>query len=356
MPDWSAATGMQLEMVQDALLSAFPVPQNFETFLQFRLNKFYPLLAPLHVTYQVGLAQVLLEARAANWLDELITAAQTKVPGNPKLKALRHLGDLTSTPTPPGKSLEDIVRNDGGFADIIPWIKRLDGLRAQMCRIECPVGQGVGTGWLVASDLLMTNGHVITRILSNARKPADYAFRFDYATDANGTNPGTTYRLANDWCLRSSPPSPLELGTGAAGPTGTELDYALLRLEQPVGTTMGPSGQQRGWVTIKQGTAVPAIGSIVLVLQHPSGSPLKLAIGAVAGPNGNGTRVAHSANTEGGSSGSPCFDAKLELFALHNSGDPLYDGVHGAAHQNHAVPIEAILATMYGTPVPKFWA
>jgi hypothetical protein len=354
MPDWSKATGMQLEMVKDALLDAFPEPEDFKTFLLLRLDKTYSRLAGGGVSYEVGVVQVLTQAKAANWLEDLIVQAQRKVPGNSNLKALRQLGDLTAIPTPAGTSLEDIVRK-GGFADVVPWIQRLDRLRGQICRIEWPIGQGVGTGWLVANDLLMTNGHVIAPILSKTRKSADYVCRFDYATNADGTNPGVTYSLASNWCLKSSPASPVELGTGAAGPTSAELDYALLQLAEPVGTTIGPSARQRGYITTRKATPVPSTGDIIFVLQHPLGDPLKLAIGVALGPKHDGTRVAHNANTVIGSSGSPCFDAKLELVALHNSGDPLYDGVRGAAKENHAVPLEAILATMYDTTMPKFW-
>ena len=93
-----------------------------------------------------------------------------------------------------------------------------------------------------------------------------------------------------------------------------------------MGTSDGANaaGGPRGFIATKRG-ATPGEKSVVFVLQHPLGDPLKLAIGVAKGPNANATRVLHDANTESGSSGSPCLNAKLELVALHNAGDPLYE-------------------------------
>jgi V8-like Glu-specific endopeptidase len=41
---------------------------------------------------------------------------------------------------------------------------------------------------------------------------------------------------------------------------------------------------------------------------------------AILGLNANRTRVLYNVNTQAGSSGAPCFNAKLELIALHHAG------------------------------------
>jgi hypothetical protein len=357
MPDWSNATGMQLAIVQEALLSAFPRPDELEMLLALQLDKSYAQLTAGSANYKYAVFQVLIDAKSKNWLDKLVKAARRENPGNGKLKAIDPLADLTSAPAPNGGKLEDIVRDDGGFQDVIPWVERLDKLRAQICRIECPVNQAVGTGWLVSDDLLLTNWHVVRRVLAGDRQPNDVICRFDYATSSTGTNDGITCGLAAKWCEAYSEASNVELGTGTEGPTETQLDYALLRLAKQMGTTVGANaaGGPRGFIATKRGTPSPAANSVVFVLQHPLGDPLKLAIGVAKGINGNTTRVMHDANTESGSSGSPCLNAKLELVALHNAGDPLYDGVIGTPTQNQAVPLEPILERLETQGAPKFW-
>jgi len=353
--DWNNATGMQLEVVHDALLHAFPTPEDFSTFLFLQLGRNYAALSGNKTKYSNGLVEVLQDAQSNGWLNDLIDAALKSKPQNPRLKVLRYLGDLTSAAPPAGRTLEDIVRKDGGFQNVLVWIRRLNEEVRKVCRIEYPINQGVGTGWLVANDLVLTNGHVAAPIIAGARKATDYHCRFDYATDTSGTNPGVSISLAEKAVLSSSPASPLELGTGTAAPTLGELDYALLRLSQNAGDTMSPLGSKRGWLATSRGRPIPSDGSILVVLQHPSGDPLKMDIGFVLGRNADGSRVTHNVTTVSGSSGSPCLNIKMELAALHNAGDPMYDGITGSAKENRAVPIEPILAKLDGEPVPKFW-
>jgi hypothetical protein len=316
MADWQNASGLQLQMIQDALLDAFPNPADLQMLLALRLNQNFAQIVGGGANYRFAVFQILIAAKAGNWLGDLIAAARLDNPGNVKLRALSPLTELTSAPPPVGRQLEDIVRTDGGFADVIPWIQQLNQLRSQVCRIEIPVNQASGTGWLV----------------------------------------GPTVPLAANWCVDSSPASPSELGDGPEGPSGDLLDYALLRLSRPVGTDVVSPGYTRGWIRTQRHTASPPANSIVFVLQHPDGDPLKLAIGTSRGPADDGTRVLHDANTLGGSSGSPCLNAKWEVVALHNAGDPLYDGVIGAPAQNQAVPIEPILAKLESHGAAKFWS
>ena len=62
----------------------------------------------------------------------------------------------------------------------------------------------------------------------------------------------------------------------------------------------------------------------------------------VIGVNANGTRLKYKVNTEGGSSGAPCFNTDWDLLALHHSGDPNFDSDHKPEY-NEGIPIEAIV-------------
>jgi hypothetical protein len=356
MSDWSDPNGLQLQALQEALLSAFPNPPDLEQLLAFKLDQSYVQITAGSANYRTAVFQVLMEAKAAGWLPALVAAVVKERPNNPKVKLLVRAYTLAAVPAPAGRSIEDIVRSDGGFQDALLWLGQMDRVMGQVCRVEHPVNQGVGTGWLVGSDLMLTNWHVVRGILAGTRKAADYACRFDYAAGPAGVGNGTVVKLAEKWLEASSPASPLELGEGDGDASEDHLDFALLRLASAVGNQPGPDAKTRGWIATARGTAMPPDDSILFVAQHESGNPLKLSMGSAKGANAGGTRLLHTANTLRGSSGSPCLNARVELVALHNSGDPLYDGAIGQPKTNRAVPIEPILARLDACHAPRFWA
>jgi len=51
------------------------------------------------------------------------------------------------------------------------------------------------------------------------------------------------------------------------------------------------------------------------------------------------SRVTYTTNTEGGSSGSPCFSQQLVPVALHHAGDPAYPHV---GRVNEGIPLSTI--------------
>jgi len=81
----------------------------------------------------------------------------------------------------------------------------------------------------------------------------------------------------------------------------------------------------------------------MLVLQHPRGRTLELAIGPVTGwvPERKNEIYQHWANTDEGSSGSPCFSVGWQLVALHHRADP-----QGGPRPNRAIAMSALLADM----------
>ena len=122
-------------------------------------------------------------------------------------------------------------------------------------------------------------------------------------------------------------------------PTAEQLDYALLRLATRVGDQQ-VGGATRGWIALPKAVLPLPVNAPILIVQHPAGAPMKLAMDteAVAGLNGNGTRLRYRTNTEPGSSGSPVFSIDWDLVALHHYGDPKYLN----PLFNQGVPIEMI--------------
>jgi hypothetical protein len=216
-----------------------------------------------------------------------------------------------------------------------------------VCFVDVP--QGGGTGFLVAKDLVLTNQHVIGPIMQRTVTRNDVRCRFDHRLTSDGVPVATGRRTdvglldTDEWLVDSAPPSASDRGSalGDAGPE--ELDYALIRLADPVGEepiggpTADPSAEPRGWITPPEPAPQLVGGNQVFMLQHPNREPLQLAIGEVSEFNAGGTRVRHTANSKNGSSGSPCLNADLQLVALHHAHDPAYP-----PQWNQAVPIELI--------------
>jgi len=157
------------------------------------------------------------------------------------------------------------------------------------------------------------------------------------------------YQLADtDWLIDHSPPSPYDLIPEPKDkvPFEEQLDYSLLRVKGAPGRD--PVGGQnrapvRNWIRVLAAAYDFPAESIVFIIQHPDGGPLQLAFDPITGLNSNKTRVWYKTNTEGGSSGSPCFNYNWDLIALHHSGDPNW---FRPPQYNEGIPFSAILALL----------
>ena len=83
----------------------------------------------------------------------------------------------------------------------------------------------------------------------------------------------------------------------------------------------------------------------IVIVQHPNGQPLKLAIDSEGVIEVTENRLRYRTNTEPGSSGSPVFDGRLQLVALHHAGDPDYSELH-LAEYNQGIPIAKVKASV----------
>ena len=334
-----------------------------------RFDVLYDTLTPQDAI-DVEYWNILVQVEAQGWLEALARAAHEAVPGNGQLADLMLDDGLTSgariiaaangTPSilaeTPKVRLERLVRDNSSFIDITQLLGRLSALEGQTCRIELEgvPPRAIGTGFLVGPDLVMTNQHVI----DGQAAGAPMICRFDYLVDAGGVQvrEGVAVPVAADWLVKASPPDPSDesLDEGDA-PAPDNLDFALIRLSRPVGDTPragdeGPDNRPRGWIGIDP-TLQVGQGDDLFILQHPEGTPLKLGVGRLTGLHGGGLRWRHDVATEGGSSGSPVFNRKLDLVGLHHAGDPNY---FRTALFNQAIPIDRIVGWLQGK-VDPFW-
>jgi len=314
--------------------------------------------------FHLQVAGLLKKANGQGWLPSLLGALQQHCPDAEELQEVIR----TALATAPGREVlalaaggkELPVKVQAELQDILPGGALVD-LRTMQRRVRCVCRidyadlspPGIGTGFLVGADLVLTNWHVIRRLeeAPEANKPEiakELRFRFDLleradAVEAKGR--ATSAKLGNGSpVLRSSPAAGIEIKAGAGEPGMDALDYALVRLAEHVGNDPVPggmTGETRGYIQLRTAMPQPAPDSALMVLQHPLRGELQFAIGKVLGPNGTGSRVKHTAATQRGSSGSPVLDAALGPVALHNGTRP---GTEQAKQPyNTAVPLVHIV-------------
>jgi hypothetical protein len=352
--------GKQWQELSEALRSAFNY-NRFLRLLQFRLEKSLQDIT-LASEFEQVVFDVIERAEAEGWTMRLITAARESAPDNLKLIAFAQQFELVSTDASRA-TLEQTIVETNSFLDVDAWLENAGRVEPCVCRIEVKLNgrMAYGSGFLVGPSLLVTNYHVMEAVILGEQGKTtssglsatrdDLVLRFDYKRlgDGDVVNPGVEHKLAENWLETSSPYSSADLkNAGDSLPAPNELDFVLARLEkaagnEKVGGSGEPESSARGWLEVPDSVHEFVPDSSLFILQHPEGAPLKLALDthSVIGVNANGTRVRHRTNTEGGSSGSPCFDENWNLVALHHSGDPNYDGINPPGY-NRAIPIAAI--------------
>lgn len=360
--------GADHKALADALEKAFPDFAKLNQMLTARLDQsLNGITAPgpmPDVTFEV-----VTFYKAKGHLLRLMAAARASQPDNAQLAFVTEKFKL-ATPTESVPQLEKIVKKTSVPFAVAIWRERLAKREACVCRIELPTNNGMayGTGFLVGADLVLTNHHVMAPAIAGRDKqftpggltadPARVVVRFDYKAldDKTPVNPGVEVKLAAEWHVDSSPHSVADTQAKPKQdtPTVDELDYALIRLAEPVGSEPIPLGKDtdrdakaRGWVELSEAAWPFAEQPTLYILQHPQGEPMALAMDLESKMemNGNQTRVIHQTGTKPGSSGSPCFNQFWDLIALHHAGDPAYPDLHPDAF-NEAVPISQIVARL----------
>jgi|GEM_PF-1848471 len=242
----------------------------------------------------------------------------------------------------------DVVRRQGGleravrgagYADTFVWASELMGIGHRMCRVRSRNGAGVvlGTGMLVAPDIVLTAYHVVEHLIGTSGGRTDMTLTFGLAETGNGPGRQEAYRPAEDWDVLHAPYSNADLAVDAGMPNPGELDFALVRLERPASGDATPSGR-RGVLDLERVGDPPGKDKLVLILQHPRGDNLKQAPGETMEPV-TPLRLRYDADTDSGSSGGLVLDMALTPIALHHAGDP---SSKIRAHYNQGIPLKLI--------------
>lgn len=195
--------------------------------------------------------------------------------------------------------------------DFLPVRYLADGvLRARaVCRIVTPVG--LGTGFLVASGVVMTNNHVLGR-----------------AAEAEGSVAEFNYEDGQTAVVVKFQPKRLFL-------TDVDLDFTLVAADtagltgvEPIALSRNPTG-----ITRNERAAI---------IQHPAGRPKEVALHNSEVTRVKDTVLHYRTDTEPGASGSPVFNDRWQLVALHHAGWIDADG----RATNEGVRVSSIVARL----------
>jgi V8-like Glu-specific endopeptidase len=189
-------------------------------------------------------------------------------------------------------------------------------LSKSVCRITYR-GHGIGTGFLVAENIIITNHHV----MPNEREGNEMAAEFDFQL-----NPPPDRSLRQSTSFACDPATFFLSSTLEENPAVpfSGLDFTLVALK-----TTG-SNQRR----IQEFNPVLLDGNIgkiikgesCVIIQHPEGRPKKVALKNAAFFSETHTRIIYETDTLPGSSGSMVVALGTgEIIALHHAGLPATD-------------------------------
>lgn len=323
--------GLRARLV-DALSSAFTTEELSE-FLVSRLERRLESITRLG-SLRAMVVDLVRTAETQGWLTEFIAKAHESRPGDATLAEVAEQVGLSLLSS--ANIISSITRHQKMTSrDPSVWRERLGTIEAQVCRIERR-GEGVGTGFLVGVDLVLTASHVVEELYSRRSASGELQVRFDYKVDRRGqaVTTGTMFGLDKDWLVAQR-----EYGEGP-----DQLDYAILRVSnspgaQPIGGARAEaSAALRKWIEVTARPPLVVPGEGLIMVHHLATGPLKLELDpkAVIAISPDNARVYHTLITDPGSSGAPCFNYNFELVAF-NSG--LRSHIDSAAPQRMGVGI-----------------
>ena len=171
-----------------------------------------------------------------------------------------------------------------------------------VARVSMFRGARTGTGFLISPDLFMTNHHVLP-----TPEHADAAvIEFEFEADLHGrSRPETTFRLDPDQCFAFSH---VDL-----------LDYTVVGIGERL------AGERRleefGYNPLSASSSKHSIGEYANIIQHPDGRAKEVVLQDNLIAARHEIALHYLADTEPGSSGSPVFNNRWQVIALHHWGE-----------------------------------
>ena len=348
-------TGPEIGILRDLISRNFN-PDSFDMFLLIRLNKPRYNIT-MHNDFKMRIFSVLQVANEELWQLEFLNAL---LAARPRDNEIQSFSDQFINRVGSKNNLEVLV-TQSEFIDPAVARSRFNELENRICRIEISFNEktGFGTGFLVGPDRVMTNYHVLKPILDNPENYSKVVCRFDFKKSMDGQTiyKGTKVKMSSDFPIlakssysqKDLQQTPMDQSWGE-----NELDFVLFKLEKPIGKEppgpfkngvpgLDPEEEKRGWIKVAHELQSAEPKKDLIIFQHPKGDTIKFSIGRLLDPslNKNKTRFRYDTNTQGGSSGSPCFNSKWQWIGIHHAGDPDW-----MAQYNQGIPVKAILDSL----------
>ncbi len=315
--------GEQIKSFTSALMSAFPTPDKLQRMVRFGLNvKLQEIV--VHGPLADMTFMLVAWAEEQGRLDDLLRAALAENPTNPLLRNFTQEVAASSDTAPEqklGEQLEKIFLKGVLFQDVEEWRAKMAFAERCVCRVEIKergFWKGIGTGFLIAPNRILTNSHVARDFASAGTTRVQFEYKVG---PAGSEDAGRMCALAATWNRAESPV--------------TALDYTIVELAERPGDDQITSTGQRGWLVPKKHHFV--VNEPCFILQHPDAQRMKVCAGAISAVALTERKVFYTTNTLPGSSGSPCFTIDWDLVALHHASD---------APGNRGIPMTDILADL----------
>lgn len=207
--------------------------------------------------------------------------------------------------------LESFLQPRLSYETNVGLLRRGLQLGDAVCKVSFTEGATTGTGVLIAPDLVLTNYHVLSKPVIEQSRLVEIAktvlFEFGFVSEEHDTpvRPDTFASDAVEPIVASSPTF--------------QLDYVLLRVEPKI-----KAASYIKPVPIPSTPPLVSANNALNVLQHPQGNVMQVSLSAsgVVQVNASRGRVWYVNRTQKGSSGSPCFNSKWEMVALHHASMP----------------------------------
>ena len=185
----------------------------------------------------------------------------------------------------------------------------------------------LGTGWLIAPSLLITNYHVVEARERTNGEPAAEAG--DLAAQVAQTTAWFDYQQEKD------PDPALRYAATQLVASNPCLDYALIELKDAAGLA------SRRPLPLADPAAQPQWGDRINIAQHPQGGPLRYAIRNNFYMRAGATKdlLLYQTDTEEGASGSPVCNDSWQVVGLHRAWRSLPRGEQVAQEVKNGRPI-----------------